>query len=300
MNRIVVATATCHKDALPFYWWALWLKALNETIETDLYIAVSDKAANGEWVKNGIIACQAAFKEVHVIPFIDKTKGYPHGANEMFKAAMTAAAEAKLPIAWIEPDMIPMWRGWWGAVVEDYFEKGKPFCGPTYPGHMNGTGIYPTNWRDYFSLDACPAATPFDVYIGPKVVPHAADSRLWQHDTRRPEFNTDSDVDAIPNPGVALYHPSKDGSLLRLLNQRLHLIDDKDLNVKSRWFVVRNAAATLNKLPGKTTSFRIGGSVWHAVKTTTAKELATLLSLYSTLSISEISQSDYDHYINRR
>jgi len=62
MNRIVVATATCHKDALPFYWWALWLKALNETIETNPYIAVSDKAANGEWVKNGIIACQAAFK----------------------------------------------------------------------------------------------------------------------------------------------------------------------------------------------------------------------------------------------
>jgi hypothetical protein len=240
-----IAVAFSHKDTLIGGFWAKWLRALGPLPGAELYLAVTDMARTcPDMTDLDPLVEVFGLKGIHLSFYRGKDPGYPGGANRLFRFTMAAAAKAGKPILWTEPDAIPTRPGWYDELVEEYKEGGKPFCGPQMTGwagdgHMNGTGIYPTNWQELApSLASAPDSHPFDVYAGKEVAPHLFPSRRqvhrFGHGSR--EYHNACN---IPEE-AAIIHPCKDGSLIRVLNEKLGLLDPDEFRVRRKFYLIEN------------------------------------------------------------
>lgn len=74
---------------------------------------------------------------------------YPHCNNAAFHQA--ALAMRGKPFCWLEPDSIPLQKGWLKAISQEYKRAGKPFMlsSDSNPPHdlVGGIGVYgPDSW----------------------------------------------------------------------------------------------------------------------------------------------------------
>ena len=296
----VIAMAVCGKDSMAFYWWALWAHALGGMEKVKFHLSVSDKIMDKVRVKNAIDILRATFSSVTVYDFQDKRHQYPQAANEMFEFTMVRACLDAAPIMWMEADCIPMRRGWFEEATREYLSGGERYYGPFIYDHMNGTGIYPPEWEFISPVEGCPPGVPFDVFTGPSISPRMTRSRLWTHNGNRPEFSTVEEADSIIPKEIAIYHPSKDGSLIRVLNKRAGLISEELLRFPSSFYLLKGDEPGTRKLLRdrtiKSVTFWVGGGRWHAFRIESGAQQLALMKSSIPGSLTEISEEDFNVY----
>lgn len=164
--------------------------------------------------------------------------------NQMFlAAARQVKTNYRLDFLWLEPDAIPIYPGWLDDIAEEYEECAKRFMGsvvhqdgqPNMPkDYLNGVAVYPNDAIELFmGIESVKnGGAAWDIGSAGQVVPKSINTTLIKHyyGTKEmpPVFVEARASDAPKNhvtldfvqPGVALFHRSKDGKLIDLLSKK--------------------------------------------------------------------------------
>jgi hypothetical protein len=206
------------------------------------YDALLVADADVDWGKclETLDAANRAFKGASFLCTEKPVVGWPAGANALWLLAAKHCKEAGRDWLWLEPDAIPLKRGWLIAI--DKMRKGSRYFGHTYPFPqkgtflMSGVAVYPADAIDFLGpLVEASMETAFDVAIADRVMPHATHTALIHHfygekdlaptfvETRQTESPRNAfTVDQLPVEAV-VFHRNKDGTLLEILRKRLNL-----------------------------------------------------------------------------
>lgn len=167
-------------------------------------------------------------------------RGWPQGSNALFRHAAIEMKKLDRPWLWLEPDAIPLKTGWLDKIEWAYAMAKTPFMGRKYQNNMNGgpekvlsgIAVYPPDTINRIDsqlneLDA------WDVAIAPTAVQQASDTDLIQWfwgtpklsptfaDVKGPDSPVNTFTLASLEPEAVLFHRNKDGTLIRLLRNRL-------------------------------------------------------------------------------
>src|SRR2546430_696433 len=169
-------------------------------------------------------------------PFDD---GWPVAANRMFLAA---ADRARAPFLWLEPDCVPLKKGWMDEIERAYQECGHLFMGRVTRAMLKGVpctylpgagSVWPAD--SFLTLSELIAAKPdvaFDVAVRIKVVPEAWNTLLVHYMwgaggdngpvfTERVTTGSPANVMTLEqiHPKAVLFHRDKGGGLFRGLGE---------------------------------------------------------------------------------
>jgi len=180
------------------------------------------------------------FRNCNLVSTEESVIGWPQGANALWLRAAKYARSVHTDWLFMEPDAIPLKRGW--LISIDKMRKGSRFFGHTYPYSekasmvMSGIAVYPADAIDFLGplVEAAPAQA-FDVTIAERIMPHATHTRLIHHFYGEKdlaptfvEFKTAESprnaftMDQVPEEAV-LFHRNKDGTLMEILRKQLSL-----------------------------------------------------------------------------
>lgn len=214
-----------------------WIGHLGGAKEHDLLL-VAD--AGLDWsVAMALIPIGEVFRSVELICTDRLVTGWPQGGNTLFLSAAEHCAATKEPFLWLEADCVPLSKDWLDRIQSVY---GGGFLGHIYecntPGLpqrlLSGIAVYPPNAYDI--IHPCVGNEPhraWDVSAAEKILPHAADSCLFHHfwgekglpPTFAAQKAPESPVNTLTldylRHGAVLFHRNKDGSLRRLVADKL-------------------------------------------------------------------------------
>lgn len=164
--------------------------------------------------------------------------------NHMFMlAAQQIMFSYRWPWLWLEPDAIPLKSHWLSKIADAYEASPKRFLGPIVDGkqpglperHLAGVSVYPPDafsiYDKFTSIKTENVA--WDMEAANDVVPRAQHTKLIQHFWGKrdlsPTFVADNSTaradNALPlsflSPEAVVFHRCKDGSLIRLLQERM-------------------------------------------------------------------------------
>jgi FkbM family methyltransferase len=170
------------------------------------------------------IELSKAFDKVY--PYEEKSEinGWPEGANCFFR--ITACRLETKPdtkyFMWMEPDAIPLRKGWLDMLEAEYRQAKKPFMGDRVqvgdiPLHMSGVGIYPLPLHAYAGEAYRAAEVAWDMAGKDQIVPQAHFTKLIEHAWKHPTFSRVEELQTQIRVEAVLFHSSKDGSLIDLL-----------------------------------------------------------------------------------
>ena len=149
-------------------------------------LLVADAAV--DWAKcvDAITLANRAFRDTRIITSLSPITGWPQGANGLWLAAAHHCKYVNIDWLWLEPDAIPLKRGWLVAI--DKMRKGSRYFGHIYPYReqvmkvMSGIAVYPADAIDL--IGPCIEANPtkaWDVSSAEVVVPLATNTKLIHH-----------------------------------------------------------------------------------------------------------------------
>ena len=167
--------------------------------------------------------------------------GWPAGANALWLSAARYCQSAGTDFLWLEPDSIPLKRGWLVAIDK---MRGNGYFGHIYecfqPGLpsrvLSGVAVYRLD--AYNLISPCIYARPdkaWDVSSADVIVPRARSTKLIQHFWGEPGLAPTFVEVGSPTPPrnaftlhdiwseAVLYHRNKDGTLMSLLRRKLNL-----------------------------------------------------------------------------
>lgn len=143
--------------------------------------------------------------------------GWPKGPNAQFEIAVRHTAKGTKPWLWIECDCCPLTRIWLPLIEEEYqtcLAAGKRFlgamCGRENHPYLQGTAVYPPNIIPEHARTLRYPKRPFDLAMGPMVVPQAMRSKRIAnnyHGSQRAHIPTDA----------VFFHRDKTGILQRTI-----------------------------------------------------------------------------------
>lgn len=158
--------------------------------------------------------------------------GYAAAANAMFLCALETVERVwpGSPMLWCEADTVPTRPTWITEIEREYTHCGKAFMGAFHHlghiPHMSGNAVYPPDWRTQApSLAALPGPNPrqgWDTSCAHQTVPLMHISETIQQVWITPPF-TEYNTDKILKKETALFHRTKDGTLIDILAKRMKL-----------------------------------------------------------------------------
>lgn len=235
-----VALGFCSSDVDAALSLLEWIGQLGGVGEYHLLL-VAD--ASTDWGKcaDCLTVANRHFRAVQVITPPKPIEGWPAGANALWLLAAEQSAIRNEAFLWLEPDALPIKRGWLVAIDK---MRGDGFFGHIYdcrqPGIssrvLSGIAVYPPG---AFELIAPLIRTfpdrAWDVSSAEVAVPRATTTKLIQHFWGTPQMpptfveakNAESPVNTFTLsdvwPEAVIFHRCKDGSLLRLIRRQLSL-----------------------------------------------------------------------------
>jgi hypothetical protein len=238
--NILVVLPFCKADSPRAVELLKWIKELGGCPENDLVML------EGSTQPPLTVYPEAGqFKSVYslVTPFQLPDEKHPIGPNWMFETALKHfhKTNESRPFLWLEPDVVPMRSGWLKEIENEYarcvalkkriLACTAEFHNPKWPKIIaSGTAVYPSNaWEIYKSIQTN-RKVAWDIQFADKVMPMVMKSRTILSRFNRnlpPTYFRTKTEKAPPNAiyldqiskHVALVHPDKDGSLLKLLRE---------------------------------------------------------------------------------
>lgn len=214
--------------------WLKWAQVLNTRLGACQYDLVVLCAASVEPAARNILGEQVALMPNAVLEiqpeYYERPEyGYAAAANVMFRCALelTERLFPGRPTLWCEADTVPMHEAWVAHIAQEYRLAGRPFMGDFHPSsdisHMTGNAVYPPDWRVRApSLARLPEPQPewgWDSKCAPETVPQSHRACTIQQIWLPPRF-TEKTMQMI-HPETALFHRSKDGTVIDVLCARL-------------------------------------------------------------------------------
>lgn len=170
------------------------------------------------------------FKHVHAVdrPFDFPSEHWPVGPNWSFFVAAEFCHHRQWDFMILEPDAVPLRKGWLKAIEREYRGSGRPYMGhfeppgPEHQMHLAGVAVY--NWEAFQRFHVHEFHKAWDVAMGPTLVAEAHESKtiqqVWGENWKAPIFTRQADTEII-RPDAMVFHRNKDGSLIaRLREQR--------------------------------------------------------------------------------
>lgn len=195
-------------------------------------------------------AARPSFASTELIVSDPSVTGWPLGANALWLCAARHVMQNKLgPWLWLEPDAVPLCKGWLDQIANAKFEK--PFAGHIYRDNqtgkemISGIAVYPQDayrWKEVVQQRA------FDVALSDFVMNEAQHTNLiyhlWGENNLPPTFvrqktqltpRNAMSIQEIP-PQAVVFHRNKDGTLIRLLREKLGIkVEPEPLTRDGRW-----------------------------------------------------------------
>ena len=161
-------------------------------------------------------------------PFPLSREHWPQGPNWSFACAAEWCHQHQWDFLLLEPDCVPIRRGWLDGVLREYRGCGRAYMGHYEPAgadhqmHLAGVAVY--QWETYQRLHWHEFHRAWDVTVGPTLVAEAHQSRTiqqeWGEMGKAPTFTTTADLERI-RPDTQLFHRCKDGTLIARLRETL-------------------------------------------------------------------------------
>lgn len=227
---MLVTIAYCAKDLPEAERLAGWLRELGPYSGHKLLVARDRSTQARPFKALGFDSSE----EIEVIG--DVWRKWPESCNNAFGEVARYVEELKKePWLWLEPDVVPLSKGWLDAIAEEYKGCGKPFLGDyvsvhtpelDVPDHMSGVAVYP--WAMSRLAGRCLIAhdVAWDVFAKDQILGLMARSKLIHHSWKHHAFadweQVEREVLAF-KPGCVLFHADKMGSLYPLLRARMGL-----------------------------------------------------------------------------
>lgn len=211
-----------------------WILKLGQNKSHDCLIVADagtpfDKTMRAREIAGGI------FREVRLTTNDQETKGWPAGPYSLFRTATHFVANYwPQPFLILEPDAIPLQRGWLDQIAS--IPNEQKFIGHIYDGEgryagrkfMSGIAVYPADTETRLPKRSHPVH--WDVDGAEVMVTQGIHTSLIRHlfgemnnpptfaRARVPGTNV-FDLDWLGD--AAIFHRNKDGSLIRLLRRKL-------------------------------------------------------------------------------
>ena len=239
-GRMILALPFCIKDVSQAIDLMGWIGQLGGCKSHDCLL-VADAAVQWSECMHALALAREHFKSAELISTDEPLDGWPQAANAMFlKAAMHVATHQRQPFFVCEPDCIPLKSGWLDALEEAYGKCGRLFMGAftrgTHPNYsepvLAGCAVYPADAYQRLK-DLFPCKRAWDVDTAPRVMPQAANTALIQHffgqmdlpptfaQSKTPQSTINTFTLEHLKPEAVVFHRNKDGTLLRLLKQKM-------------------------------------------------------------------------------
>lgn len=159
-------------------------------------------------------------------PFALSKEHWPQGPNWSFACTSQWCHAHQWDFLLLEPDAVPLRRGWLEGIEREYRGCGRAFMGhheppgPDHQMHLAGVAVY--QWETYQRQHWHEFHRAWDVALGPTLVAEAHKSVTIQQDwgewSKPPTFHRTADLDRI-RPDALLFHRNKDGSLIARLRE---------------------------------------------------------------------------------
>lgn len=239
---MTVCIAFYHGDLAECRRLLLWIERLGKCLNHDAMLVTQ---ADTPWheVQEMRDIAERIFSRVEVVTNPEPVNGWPQAFNSLFLAAAKVRAVKGLgPWLWLEPDAVPLKSGWLDALESDWAKCGKPCMGTVVlrgnndtrlpERHMPATAVYDWSMADVFG-PFCEQPGAADIAAADAIMPLMAQTNLIQHfwgrmnlpptfaDRKGPGDPENLLTSAFIRPDAVLFHRNKDGSLIRLLQERL-------------------------------------------------------------------------------
>lgn len=224
---LLVVLGMCARDAARAEQLIDWCYALSGNLAIGhALLAVTDDV-HAEMVEKCGISAGLAFASHQIVrmPKLD-TLDLTVRTNKLFQfAAMTVQRGYRVPWLWLEPDCVPLQRGWQNRILEVYQAQPKRFFGPHLrlkAGEKEKTclgrvSVYPPDaaadmklWMD--------APIPFHLFAGEKLSDCSTKCRLIQQTI----LQNEADFDKL-RPDAMLVHSDKTGRLISHLRHNIEI-----------------------------------------------------------------------------
>lgn len=313
-----LAIAYSHTDVRLALRLLLWIKHLGG-IKHPLIVVATQRAAKSEPHRRIAALLAEEFPGAeHVVCPTEDERGWPHSCTHLFGETLRAAND---DIFFLEPDAVPMRKGWLDRLVAEYRKAGTPFMGAivpkgkTCPEHMSGIAFYPREWAKYAPKLGAPQKKgmgAWDVDNAEHVLPHTTPTKSIQHMWVRNYDSHAIDLKVVL-PETEVFHQSKDGGLFDQIDPSfagaaltLQWCPVTTSNsMKPRYFLTENVSVEL-PIKGKKVTFEPvqyfnATNSWWGVVEVTDPDIATALQPFADAGrILEISADDFDKYMVKK
>lgn len=178
---------------------------------------------------------EQSFDRVDLLGTDDSVDGWPDGPNNLFINAAECVEDDETWL-WMEPDAVPLRPKWLDMIAAEYESCGKPYLGAVMDDgkgfkQLAGVAVYPAQAiKDMGPL--VKSGEAFDMTTASVTVPQAAQSKriqhFWGQHQLSPTFVKEKGsilnsftLDDL-NDGAVLFHRNKDGTLIRLLWEKMY------------------------------------------------------------------------------
>lgn len=144
-KRITVVVPPCHKDAQLTISNLKWQKRLDGKKDFRCVLAV-DSSMPSSFVSIMKKIGSETYADISIFTYPrPKTNKWPNAPNWAFQSTARHMQKLGNPWFWMEPDCIPISKGWLPMLNQEYAMCQKPIMGSIIGGmgHCNGTAIYP-------------------------------------------------------------------------------------------------------------------------------------------------------------
>lgn len=216
-----------------------WVKQLDGNLSHGALL-VADSGTDWGIASECLQIASSVFQRVEIATTEESWQSWPAGPNALFKCAAQFFQLRKIgPWLWLEPDAIPLRKGWLDQIQTAYFAAGKPFFGavmeamePDMPRHyLAGVACYPADcwkrmtlvWREDRAFDVATASVTVSFAANTRLIQH-----YWGEKGLPPTFVLEKTAESPRNaftldridPEAVVFHRNKDVSLLRLLGYK--------------------------------------------------------------------------------
>lgn len=217
---MIVSFSACLRDHQLAATNLEWMLSLDERLDYDCALSLG-----GGFDRNPIIS--AATKLFRNVTILDSgaPDTWPEGKNSAFQNVCRYFYEHKerRSFLWLEPDAIPLKKGWLRIIEEEHQRGGKPFSGFIHPSlnYMECVGVYPWNFIECSpTMGMLCRVAPWDMVAKDDIVPRAHRMNhliqcVHSVDGFAPTFR---DLSSLQH-GAVLFHRNKDGTLIEQLSQ---------------------------------------------------------------------------------
>lgn len=240
---MILVLPYCSKDAAQAHDLLRWIGDLGGCKGHECLLVIDAAVGWDNAVKARDLAAPS-FDKVSCVSNPAPVEGWIPGSCSLFRCAAERCAGQ--PFMWIEPDAVPLKKGWLDDLANAYVTCGKPFMGslvkhsnPSWPNpYFEGCGIYPSDcwkrmviiWNPNLSWTRSAATVVVPNAVNTPLIQHlwgtGSNKRIQGEEDNPPTFaetaNPEHGILSLQSvsPEAVLWHRCKDGTLIRLLRQK--------------------------------------------------------------------------------